>query len=71
MQQPMAEADEWVLYISSALATAIVVRENRALQVSKLLALKDSISLQWLISSLLIVQLLADGTFLLVDGRTG
>jgi hypothetical protein len=68
MQQPMAEAEEWVLYISRVLATAIVVRENRALQVSKLDALKDSISLQWLISSLLIVQLLADGTFLLVDG---
>jgi hypothetical protein len=45
-----------------------VVRENRGLHVSKLLALKDSICLQWDITSLLIVQLLADGTFLLVDG---
>ena len=38
------------------------------MHVSKLLALKDSICLQWDITSLLIVQLLADGTFLLVDG---
>ena len=68
MQQPVAETEELGLSLSRVLATAIVVRENRGLHVSKLLALKESISLLWHITSLLTVLLLADGTYLLVDG---
>ena len=68
MQQPVAETEELGLPRLRVLATAIVVRENRGLQVSKLLALKESISLLWHITSLLTVLLLADGTYLLVDG---
>ena len=69
MQQPVAETEELGVSLSRVLATAIVVRENRGLNVAKLLALKESISLElWHITSLLTVLLLADGTYLLVDG---
>ena len=69
MQQPVAETDELGVSLSRVLASAIVVRENRGLNVAKLLALKESISLElWHITSLLTVLLLADGTYLLVDG---
>ena len=69
MQQPVAETEELWLPRLRVLATAIAVRENRGLHVPKLLALKASISLDlWNITSLLAVQLLADGTYLLVDG---
>ena len=60
MQQPVAETEEMGMSLSRVLATGIVVRENRGLNVAKLLALKESISLGlWHITSLLIVILLA------------
>ena len=47
MQQPVAETEELGLpRLLRVLATAIVVRENRGLNVAKLLALKESISLE-------------------------
>ena len=69
MQQPVAEAGVGRLPRSRVLATAIVVGQNRGLNVPKLLALKEGITtMGWLPTSNLIVQLLANGTYLLVDG---
>ena len=69
MQQPVAEADVGRLPRSRVLATAIVVRQFRGLHVPAMLALKESTTTHgWLRTSFLTVQLLADGTYLLVDG---
>jgi hypothetical protein len=51
------------------LATAIVVQQYRGFHVPKMLAIKESITtMGWLATSLLTVQLLADGTYWLVKG---
>ena len=69
MQQPVAEAGVGRLPRSRVLATAIVVRQFRGLNVPTMLALKESISTHgWLRTSFLTVILMADGTYLLVDG---
>jgi hypothetical protein len=71
MQEPVAEAGvpQWRLPNSRVLATAIAVRQYRGLHVAKMLSLKEGITtMGWLCSSLVTVQLLADGTYLLVDG---
>ena len=69
MQQPVAEAGVDRVPILRVLATAIVVRQNRGLNVPKMLWLKEIFTnMGWLETSFLTVQLLADGTYLLVDG---
>ena len=69
MQQPVAEAGVGRLPRSRVLATAIVVRQFRGLNVPTMLALKEIFTtMGWLETSFLTVQLLADGTYLLVDG---
>ena len=69
MQQPVAEAGVGRLPRSRVLATAIVVRQNRGLNVPQMLWLKEIFTtMGWLETSFLTVQLLADGTYLLVDG---
>ena len=61
---PLVESPE-----ERVLATAIVVRQHRGLSVPKMLLLKEGITtMGWLPTSNLIVQLLANGTYLLVDG---
>ena len=49
-------------------ATAIVARQIRGLHASKILEIKNSIMQQWLSSSWLTVQFMANGTYRLVDG---
>ncbi len=69
MQQPVAEVGVGRLPISRVLATAIVARQYRGFHVPKMAALKESITTTgWLDTSFLTVQLLADGTYLLVKG---
>ncbi len=69
MLQPVEEAGVGRLPRSRVLATEIVNRQNRGLNVPKILALKESIiTMGWLETSFLTVQLMADGTYLLVDG---
>ena len=61
---PLVESPE-----ERVLATAIVVRQHRGLSVPKMLLLKEGITtMGWLPTSILIVQLLANGTYFLVDG---
>ena len=69
MQQPVAEAGVGRLPRTRVLATAIVVRQFRGLHVPAMLALKESTTTHgWLRTSFLTVILMADGTYLLVDG---
>jgi ParB-like chromosome segregation protein Spo0J len=69
MQQPVAEVGVGRLPISRVLATAIVEQQYRGFHLPKMLALQESITtMGWIETSLLTVQLLANGTYWLVKG---